>query len=549
MDQALSSPVRALAARVFDRSLDVNWYVRLQRGLPIESIRVESPAAWAEDAAFATSALEELRAASAAAELSEDDRLTAGFLEHILDGWVERGSGSLLGFQVTPYSSYGLGLALRMVFSGFQGPAATYLSLVADQRAQVEAYRTRLVAQRDAGILIPAPAVPGTREALRRVRDASAGVLPRSAPAEVGERTAALVEDELLPSYDALIAVLDESYERNAPALLGQGQYDGGEEHYRTLVRLQTASRLSPEELHQLGLEQVADLTERMAKARADMGAPSSEQEFHLQLDTDPRVHATTADDVDAVFRKHMARLEPRIGEWFSVLPKAPYGTERLAPEAEAGMTYGYYQHPTATQPRGTYYWNGANLEGKSLLTYAALIFHELAPGHHFHIARQGENEALPDIRRYGAELGAFNEGWAEYASGLGWEMGLYDDPLDGYGRLVHERFTAQRLVVDTGLNFYGWTRDQAAAYMKANTTESDAQVASEVVRYGTDLPAQALAYRAGFVELTRLRAKAEQALGSRFDVRAYHEEVLGPGALPFPVLDGHLDRWAAGLP
>src|SRR3954464_9575193 len=113
MDQGLSSSVRALAARVFDRSVAVNWYVRLQRGLPIESIRVESPEAWAEDAAFATSALDELRAASAAAELSEDDRLTAGFLEHILDGWVERGSGSLLGFQVTPYSSYGLGLALR----------------------------------------------------------------------------------------------------------------------------------------------------------------------------------------------------------------------------------------------------------------------------------------------------------------------------------------------------------------------------------------------------------------------------------------------------
>ena len=541
----MSSLVRALAARVFDRSVDINWYVRAQRGLPIESIRVESPAAWAEDAAFARSVLDELRAVSAASELTEDDRLTAGFLEHVLDGWVVRGSGSLLGFQVTPYSSYGLGLALRQVFTGFSGAPATYVSLVADQRDQVEAYRARLIAQREAGILIPAAAVPGTREALRRVREASAGVLPHSAPSEVAERTATLVDDELLPSYDALIAVLDDEYERAAPTLLGQSQYDGGEEHYRTLVRLQTASSLTPEELHQLGLEQVADLTDRMAKARADMGAPASEQEFHRRLDTDPRVHATTADEVDAVFRKHMARLEPRIGTWFSVLPKAPYGTERLAPEAEAGMTYGYYEHPTADKPRGTYYWNGANFESKSLLTYAALIFHELAPGHHFHLARQGENEALPDIRRYGSELGAFNEGWAEYASGLGWEMGLYDDPLDGYGRLVHERFTAQRLVVDTGLNLYGWTREQAAAYMKANTTESDAQVASEVVRYGTDLPAQALAYRAGFVELTRLRAKAEQTLGTRFDVRAYHEEVLGPGALPFPVLDGHLERWA----
>lgn len=544
----MTTPVRDLAARVFDRSLDMSWYTRLQRGLPLESMRVEGPEAWAEDAAFARAVLAELRVLAAAPDLGEDDRLTAGFLEHLLDGWVERGSGSLLGFQVTPYSSYGLGLALRLVFSGFSGAPATYASLVADQRDQVVAYRTRLLAQREAGILVPALAVPGTREALRRVREASASVLPASAPAEVRERVAELVEKELLPSYDALLGVLDERYEQDAPALLGQGQYDGGEDHYRMLVRHLTASSLSPEELHQLGLEQVADLTERMAKARADMGAPASEREFHAQLETDPRVHATTPEDVDAVFRKHMERLEPLIAQWFSVLPKAPYATERLAPEAEAGMTYGYYESPTPAKPRGTYYWNGANLESKSLLTYAALILHELAPGHHFHLARQAENEALPDVRRYGAELGAFNEGWAEYASGLGWEMGLYDDPLDGYGRLVHERFTAQRLVVDTGLNLYGWSRDEAAEYMKANTTESDAQVASEVVRYGTDLPAQALAYRAGFVELNRLRRRAEEALGAAFDVRAYHEEVLGPGALPFPVLDGHLERWAAGV-
>ena len=542
----MTTSVRLLADRVHARSAETSWYTRLQQGLPVESLRVEGPEAWREDAAFARGILDELR--QVPGELSEADRLTAGFLEHVLDAQIQQGKGSLLGFDITPYSSYTLGLALRMVFPGFSGAPATYLSLVADLRDQVVQYRTRLVAQRDAGILIPALALPGTRESLQRVRDTSAALLPASAPGEVSERAASLVAEELLPAYDALLAVLDDSYAQAAPELLGQGQYVGGEDHYRWLVGYNTASTLSPEQLHQLGLEQVADLTERMAKARADMGAPASEQEFHAQLETDPRVHAKSPDDVQAVFRKHMARLEPLIGQYFSVLPKAEYDTERLAPEAEAGMTYGYYSAPTAANRKGVYYWNGANLESKSLLTYAALIFHELAPGHHFHIARQAENEALPDVRRYGAAIGAFNEGWAEYAAGLGWEMGLYDEPLDGYGRLVHERFTAQRLVVDTGLNLYGWSRDEAAAYMKANTTDSDAQVASEVLRYGTDLPAQALAYRAGFVELSRLRAKAEQALGDRFDIRAYHEEVLGPGALPFPVIDGHLDRWIASV-
>src|SRR5688500_2009393 len=154
-------------------------------------------------------------------------------------------------------------------------------------------------------------------------------------------------------------------------------------------------------------------------------------------------------------------------------------------------MTYGYYEHPTAAKPKGTYYWNGANLESKSLLTYAALVFHELAPGHHFPLARQGENEALPDIRRYGGELSAFNEGWAEYAAGLGWEMGLYDDPLDAYGKLAHERFIAQRLVIDTGMNALGWSLEDGRAYMSENTFESGVQIATETLRYSTDLPAQ----------------------------------------------------------
>jgi uncharacterized protein (DUF885 family) len=209
-------------------------------------------------------------------------------------------------------------------------------------------------------------------------------------------------------------------------------------------------------------------------------------------------------------------------------------------------MTYGYYEPPTPATSIGRYRWNGANLAGKSLLTYAALIFHELAPGHHFHIARQSENTALPDLRRESFAIGAFNEGWAEYAAGLGWEMGLYAEPLDAYGRLVHERFTAQRLVVDTGLNVMGWGLDKAASYMKANTTESDEQVASEILRYSTDLPAQALAYRAGYVELMRIRTHAQNELGDRFDIRDFHEQVLGPGALPFPVIDAHIKRWTS---
>ena len=542
----MTTPVRALADRVFARRLEDHWYLRLRRGLPVERLRVESEQTWADDARYARAVLAELRDVE---PTDEDDRLTAGYLDHLLGGWVTRMEHPLLGFTVTPYQSLFLGQALRQVFPTHQGSGSTYLSLVGDLRDQLGEMGARLDRQRQAGILVPRPALPGLRESLRRTKAAAAAVLPSSAPSDVRDKVEQLVTREVLPEYDAILSAVDEAYERDAPTSVGMAQYPGGEHAYTNLVRENTASDLKPAQLHQLGLEQVGELAEKMAKTRADMGFLGTEDEFHAQLAVDPRVHASSPDDVEAVFRYHLTRLEPLIGRYFSVLPRAPYGVARLEPEAEAGLTYGYYEPPTAGQPFGHYRWNGANLESKSLLTYAALIFHELAPGHHFHLARQAENEALPNLRREAIDIGAFNEGWAEYAAGLGWEMGLYDAPLDAYGRLVHERFTAQRLVVDTGMNMLGWPLEEGAAYMRANTTESVVQIASEVLRYATDIPAQALAYRAGFVELNRIRRNAEEALGSRFDIRGFHEQVLGPGALPFPVIEAHVDRWVASVP
>ncbi|MDP9100807.1 MAG: DUF885 domain-containing protein [Actinomycetota bacterium] len=539
----MTTPVRELADRVFARRLDEEWYLRLRRGLPIERLRVESEETWEQDARFAQGVLTELRARP---PRDEDDRLTAGYLENLLGSWVSRTELPLLGFHVTPYQTFLLSRALQLVFPAHQGSGRAYISLVEDLREQLCQLAARLTRQREAGILVPRPALPGVRESLRRVRDAAAVGLPSHAPAAVRTDVERLVTREVLPSFEGLLALLDQSYERQAPEAVGMAQYPGGEEGYRSLVRQATASDLTPDELHQLGLDQVAQLAGKMAEARAHMGFVGTEAEFHARLAVDPRLHATSPDEVEALFARHMARLEPLIGEYFSVLPKAPYGLARLEPQAEAAVTYGYYDPPNQAMPVGRYRWNGANLSDKSLLTYAALIFHELAPGHHFHLARQAENEALPDLRREAIDIGAFNEGWAEYAAGLGWEMGLYDEPLDAYGRLVHERFTAQRLVVDTGMNLMGWSLADGATYMRANTTESDDQISTEVLRYATDIPAQALAYRAGFVELDRLRHKTQEALGGAFDVRDFHEHVLGPGALPFPVIEGHLDRWVA---
>lgn len=554
-----SSPTAAeLAERVWQYRLDNDAFSRLRTDLPVERLRPESLADREADATFARGVLRDLDRLDEAA-MVEDDRLTSGFLRFLMDSWAVAPQHHWNGFSVAPYSAFFLSYALQHVFGGFAfssvGDGDRYLSLIGDYRNLVRELGAKLDGQVERGIRVPRPALAGVRESLARYRAAAGGLLAvdparlSGLPGNGGslrEAVERLVSDEVLPAYDAVLARLDDAYEQAAPTEVGQWTQPSGEEYYREVVRQHTASDWTPEQIHEVGLEQVQELTDQMAKARADMGFAGTELEFHAQLAADPSLYAETPEQVEQVYLRHMRALEPHLPALFSRLPQASYGVKRLAPEMEAGMTFGYYQVPTPSDPVGYYVYNGSSLDKRSLLTAAALILHELAPGHHFHMAAQSENTSLPDVRRHAMDLGAFNEGWAEYAAGLGWEVGLYDAPLDRYGRLVHERFTAQRLVVDTGLNLFGWSLEKARAYAKANTTDSDVQVASETLRYATDLPGQALAYRLGFLEFTRMRSETERVQGLSFDVREFHEHVLGNGALPFPVLDAHLQRWTS---
>lgn len=205
-------------------------------------------------------------------------------------------------------------------------------------------------------------------------------------------------------------------------------------------------------------------------------------------------------------------------------------------------MTYGYYQRPTASDPRGYYLFNGSQLDQRSLLNAAALSYHELVPGHHFQISLALENAALPRFRR-NALYTAFTEGWGEYASDLAGEMGMYTDPYDRAGRLSMDLFLSTRLVVDTGMNALGWSRDRAMQYMRDHTFESDAQIATETLRYSSDIPGQALAYKMGSRTIRELRERTRTRLGAGFDVRRFHDAVLGHGAMPLGVLERHLER------
>jgi uncharacterized protein (DUF885 family) len=224
---------------------------------------------------------------------------------------------------------------------------------------------------------------------------------------------------------------------------------------------------------------------------------------------------------------KHARRIEPRVTEFFTRSPEAVYGVTRLNPALEPSQTYGFYSIPSRTEPRGLYHFNGSKLEERSLLAGAALAFHELAPGHHFQINLQLENTELPAFRRSSMSAG-YTEGWGEYSSSVvAREMGMYEDPYDLYGRLVFDNFFNVRLVVDTGMNYFGWSRPKAMLYMREHTLESDVQIDSETIRYSIRQPAQALAYRMGRQTFVRLREKATKQLGSRFDIRRFHDAVL----------------------
>jgi uncharacterized protein (DUF885 family) len=205
-------------------------------------------------------------------------------------------------------------------------------------------------------------------------------------------------------------------------------------------------------------------------------------------------------------------------------------------------MTFGYYDRPSPADPIGHYYFNGSKPNERNLLFGAALMAHELVPGHHFQMARQEENESLHPLRRASYDT-AFVEGWGEYAAALGRDMGAYTDPYDRAGRLMMDKMLSSRLVVDTGMNALGWSREQAMEFLRRNTMLSETEIATETLRYAADIPAQALAYKMGSLKMLELRARAQRALGSRFDIREFHEWIIGSGSMPLGVLEKRVEE------
>jgi uncharacterized protein (DUF885 family) len=554
-----SERLAAIAERIWQYRVSSEPYLQMRCGIPVRTIRADTLANAEQDAAFAADVLSELRRVGAAVE-DHDDVLTVEFLREELNRTQASPRTWWLRFGVTPYACSGLGVYVQMIFQtfSFDSLEATdrYLALMVDYTRLIDSMRDKVALQAQRGWRVPKPALPGVVGMLQSLKVAAARTLTVSSDrlatladtrrTQFVDEVARVWRTEVEPAFDSLIASLGPEYEREAPQSVGLSQFPGGEEAYRVLVREHATFDIDPERIHVVGVAEVARLCEEMGAIRSSLGFDGSEASFSEHLRTSGRLHARSPQDVEDRYRYHIERMSAVVSRYFGKLPVARYDVAPLDESMQATISYGYYEPPTAAKPLGVYKYNGSGLDIRSQLSSAALIYHELVPGHHFHLALQAENDALPMIRREALGITAFNEGWAEYASGLALEMGLYDDPYDRYGRLVHERFIAQRLVVDTGLNLLGWSLERARDYMKMHTLESPAQIASETLRYSTDLPGQALAYGLGCLKFRQLRERAERALGSRFDVRSFHDALLAAGALPMTILDRHIDGFIA---
>jgi uncharacterized protein (DUF885 family) len=362
--------------------------------------------------------------------------------------------------------------------------------------------------------------------------------------AEMQARAKTLITGTLNPEYRKIDDYYRTSYLPKCRKTYGAAALPDGARYYAFMVRQQTTTTLTPDQIHQIGLDEVKRIRAEMTALARKAGYPSREA-FIQALRTDPKYYPKTPAELMGAVALQAKINDGKMPTLFATLPRLPYGVRAIPAETAEGNTTAYYmQGSPAAGIAGTYYVNTSKLNQRPLYELAALTAHEAVPGHHNQIALQQEL-TLPDFRKYAASFTAFVEGWGLYSEHLGIEMGIYDTPEKDMGRLSYEMWRACRLVVDTGLHAKGWTKDQAVAFMKDNTALTDANIDAEVNRYISS-PGQALAYKLGELKILSLRNKAEAALGPKFDVRRFHDAVLGQGAVPLDVLEAQIDAWIA---
>lgn len=371
---------------------------------------------------------------------------------------------------------------------------------------------------------------------------------PETVPAADRERITAamreLLSSKVLPAYARLLAFVRDEYTPKARASTAWSALPDGKAWYAYRVRQSTTVALTPDEIHDIGLKEVARILAEMDGVRRQVGFQGDLKAFFKHLNDDPRYYFSKPEELLAGYRDLQKKINGLTPKLFDITPKADYEVrevEAFRAESAAGASY---QEAAADGSRpGVFYVNTFNLKAQPIFGMETLSLHEASPGHHFQISIAQEDQTLPKFRRFGSHYTAYVEGWALYAESLGKELGLFTDPYQWYGRLSDEQLRAMRLVVDTGLHHKGWTREQAIKYMLDNSSMAESDVVSEVERYIV-WPGQALGYKIGQLEMTKLRAEASAALGAKFDIKGFHRVVLTAGQVPLPVLRELVMEW-----
>ena len=492
------------------------------------------------------------------AGLSIADRTNKAILRRLLSEQVEANGFGERMILFTSYSSW---------FQNFAGLADTvplrtgadyrsYLSRLAQfPRANAQALEVTARAVREGQVQPCATldasfgkSITGVIAAPEQSRFYAPFLKPHPADVEEAEwqamqaRARTLVTDVLNPEYRKIDAFYRGTYLPHCRTSVGASALPEGERYYAAQVRMQTTTDLTPDEIHRIGMGEVKRIRAEMVAVASKAGFRSREAMI-AALRTDPKYYATSPGDLMSAAALQAKQIDGKLPGYFGRLPRLPYGIRTIPAETAEGTTTAYYMPGApASGIAGTYYVNTSKLNQRPLWELPALTAHESVPGHHLQIALQQEIE-LPEFRKHLAGFTAFVEGWGLYSEHLGIEMGLYDTPEKDMGRLSYEMWRACRLVVDTGLHAKGWTKEQAVAFMKDNSALTDANIDAEVNRY-ISWPGQALGYKLGELRIRALRTRAEEALGPRFDLRRFHDAVLGQGAVPLDVLEAQVDAW-----
>jgi uncharacterized protein (DUF885 family) len=351
------------------------------------------------------------------------------------------------------------------------------------------------------------------------------------------------INDKLIPQFKKMAAFLQNEYLPASRTTSGIGSLPFGKELYATYAKQWTTTEMSPEEIHALGLKEVARLNAEMEKVKTQVGFKGTLLEFFDYVRNKPELKPfTKPEEVIANFERIHAIIKPNVDKLFSLQPKTKFEIRRTEAFREKTASAEYSQGAADGSRPGVFYVPIPDIKEYNMYGDEDLFLHEAIPGHHFQISLQQENKSLPDFRKYNW-FGAYGEGWALYTESLGKELGLYTDPYQYFGMLGNEMHRAVRLVVDTGIHSKGWTKEQAIKFSMENEAESEAAITTEIERYMA-IPGQALSYKIGQLKIMELRQRAQDKMGVKFDIRKFHEKVLESGVMPLALLEKKIDNW-----